>query len=146
MYSFASGVDGGLPASGPILDQQGNLYGTTSQGGGAGAGTIFQISPDGTETLLYKFAGGTDGIFPMGGLVRDPEGNFYGATLFGGANGVGTVFKVNNAGKETLLHSFDGTDGDVPWGGVIRDSAGDLYGTTSLGGVFNFGTVYKLTP
>ena len=146
LYSFANGNDGGLPYSGLVLDAKGNLYGTTSQGGGAGAGTVFKLDPTGKETLLYKFKGGKDGIFPMGGLVRDAKGNLWGTTLYGGVNGCGTVFKVNARGKETLVHSFTMADGDTPWAGLIQDGAGDLYGSTAVGGAFNFGTVFKIKP
>jgi uncharacterized repeat protein (TIGR03803 family) len=146
LYSFANGTDGGLPYSGLVLDGKGNLYGTTSQGGGAGAGTVFKIDPTGKETLLYELAGGRDGIFPMGGLVRDAKGNLWGTTLYGGANGFGTVFKVNPRGKETLVHSFAMADGDTPWAGLIKDGAGNLYGSAAAGGAFNFGTVFKIKP
>jgi uncharacterized repeat protein (TIGR03803 family) len=129
-----------------VLDGKGNLYGTTSQGGGAGAGTVFKIDPTGKETLLYELAGGRDGIFPMGGLVRDAKGNLWGTTLYGGANGFGTVFKVNPRGKETLVHSFAMADGDTPWAGLIKDGAGNLYGSAAAGGAFNFGTVFKIKP
>ena len=146
LYSFMNQDDGGLPASGVILDAQGNIYGTTSQGGAEMAGTIFKLTPEGKETVIYAFKNGADGVFPMGTLAHDSQGNFYGATLFGGVNDFGTVFEVTSAGEETLLHTFGGNDGMYPWGGVIRDDAGNLYGTTSEGGTFNFGTVYKLTP
>jgi uncharacterized repeat protein (TIGR03803 family) len=93
-YSFQGGADGELPSSSLILDSKGNLYGTTYQGGTPGYGTVFQISSDGTERVLYSFAGGTDGAGPVGGLVRDGRGNLYGTTYQGGATGYGTVFKV----------------------------------------------------
>jgi uncharacterized repeat protein (TIGR03803 family) len=146
LYSFAGGTDGALPYSGLVFDRAGNLYGATSNGGGAFYGTIFKIDPTGRETLLYKFAGGDDGIFPMGGLVRDAKGNLWGTTLYGGTNGLGTVFKVTPGRKETLVHSFDISDGDTPWAGLLRDRAGNLYGTTAAGGFFNFGIVFKITP
>jgi len=82
----------------------------------------------------------------MGGLVRDAKGDLWGTTLYGGANGFGSVFKVTARGKETLVHSFTMTDGDTPWAGLLRDKAGNLYGSAAAGGVFNFGTVFKITP
>lgn len=149
LYSFANGGDGGLPYSGLLLDAQGNLYGVTSQGGGAGAGTVFKIDASGQESLLYKFAGGRDGIFPMGALVRDSRGNFWGTTLYGGRNNFGTVFMVTPAGGEVLMHSFAGIDGDTPWSGLVRSMSSTavnlFYGTTALGGPQNFGTVFRIS-
>jgi uncharacterized repeat protein (TIGR03803 family) len=146
LYSFGGGEDGALPYSGLLLDADGNLYGTTSNGGGAGAGTIFKLSPTGKETLLYKFLGGTDGIFPLGSLLRDASGDFYGTTTYGGANESGTVYRLTGGGQETLLHSFDWAEGMNPYGGLIQDTAGNLYGTTAVGGAIGFGTVFKITP
>jgi uncharacterized repeat protein (TIGR03803 family) len=146
LYSFAGGEDGALPYSGLLLDADGNLYGTTSNGGGAGAGTIFRLSPTGKETLLYKFLGGTDGIFPLGSLVRDANGDFYGTTTYGGANAEGTVYRLTGTGQEKLLHSFDWAEGINPFGGLVQDAAGNFYGTTAVGGAIGFGTVFKITP
>jgi len=98
-----------------------------------------------TLTVLYSFKGGSDGSTPFGGLVRDSSGNLYGTTNVGGTSSLGTVFKVDSSGKETLLHSFSGgSDGANPVAGVIRDSAGNLYGATPSGGSSNDGTVFKL--
>jgi uncharacterized repeat protein (TIGR03803 family) len=123
-----------------ILDGQGNLYGTTDVGGdlacegGHGCGTVFKVDSTGHETVLYRFTGtGGDGVMPSGGLVRDAQGNLYGTTEFGGSSGYGTVFKVDIAGVETVLHSFNFTDGSDPWDGLISDGQGNLYGTTRLG-------------
>jgi uncharacterized repeat protein (TIGR03803 family) len=97
-----------------------------------------------TETVLYAFTGGSDGIEPMAPVVRDPAGNLYG-TSFQGTSGVGLVFKLQTNGQFTVLHSFTDTpDGALPSSGLIRDSAGNLYGETSGGGTFGFGTVYKV--
>lgn len=75
-------------------DPQGNLYGTTSSGGASGYGTVFKVTQTGTKTVLYSFAGGSDGANPTWGLVRDPQGNLFGTTYGGGASGYGTVFKL----------------------------------------------------
>jgi uncharacterized repeat protein (TIGR03803 family) len=150
LYSFTTNPsDGTNPFSGLTLDAKGNLYGTTYFGGTFGFGTVFKISPTGTETVLYNFTGGADGAYPYGSdLIRDKAGNLYGTTNFGGANGEGTVFMLSPSGSETVLHSFapDGVDGFFPFGGLVMDKAGNLYGTTLQGGAKNFGTVFKLTP
>ena len=161
LYSFTGGADGSLPDSRVIRDSAGNLYSTTPSGGafrncnGAGCGTVFKVDMTGKETVLYSFMGGADGAVPTGGLIRDTVGNLYGTTAGGGSlrcdGGCGVVFKVDAAGKETVLHMFKGSkaDGANPVAGVIRDTAGNLYGTTRAGGAALFcrggcGTVFKL--
>lgn len=146
LHSFGGNGDGALPYSGLLLDGKGNLYGTTSNGGIAGAGTIFKLSPRGKETLLYKFLGGSDGICPMGSLVLDATGDLYGTTVYGGANSRGTAYKLTGSGQETLLHSFDWAEGMNPYSGLVQDAAGNFYGTTAVGGAIGSGTVFKLVP
>ena len=161
LYNFAGRCDGALPEGGLLRDSAGNYYGTTIEGGdcsGQGAGTVFKIAPNGTETVLYAFQGTTDGNWPQGNLVSDKKGNLYGTTSFGGnmadcgGNGCGTVFEVSPNGTETVLYRFQGgSDGGEPLAGVIRDKKGDLYGTTELGGnmtacEIGCGVVFKLTP
>ncbi|HEX4268794.1 MAG TPA: choice-of-anchor tandem repeat GloVer-containing protein [Steroidobacteraceae bacterium] len=149
LYSFSSGSsDGGYPTSGLVLGSDGNYYGTTSQGGSANAGTIYKITPGGTETDLYAFTGGNDGGGAGGSLIQGSDGDFYGLTSTGGANGDGTVFKVTPSGTESVLYSFSGVtaDGDDPTGNLLLASDGNLYGTTRLGGASNYGTVFKVTP
>ena len=126
MHTLA-GTDGIYPYGGLIRDTAGNLYGTTSGGGLYGAGTVFELDTSGSETVLYNFTGYSDGTGPMGGLVRDKVGNFYGTTSGGGADGFGTVFKLETSGKETVLHSFAELEGP-PAAGLLRDGAGNLYG------------------
>ena len=150
LYSFGSnGTDGLTPAAGLVIGKNGNLYGTTLFGGANFYyGTVFEITPAGTETTLYSFAGyaQTDGANPYGGLIMDKNGNLYGATQYGGANGSGAVFEVSAAGAERVLHSFvsDGTDGYYPYAGLLIDAKGDLYGTTYQGGANNAGTVFEI--
>jgi uncharacterized repeat protein (TIGR03803 family) len=145
LYSFTGGADGGSPRSSLIRDSAGNLYGTTEYGGASGQGTVFKLDAAGTESVLYSFRGRADGATPVAGLVRDSAGNLYGTTYNGGASGFGVVFKVNTAGKETVLHSFaGGADGANPYAGLIRDSAGNFYGTTFYGGASNYGIVFKV--
>lgn len=101
-----------------------------------------------TFTTVYSFnAFVGDARVPTSKLMRDAAGNLYGTTLAGGASNLGTVFKIDRFGKETLLHSFQGSDGSEPfYGGLIMDLAGNLYGTTSAGGSYGNGTVFKLDP
>jgi uncharacterized repeat protein (TIGR03803 family) len=128
-----------------IRDSAGNLYGTTQNGGPAGAGVVYKVEPAGHETVLYTFTGAEDGYQPMSGVIRDSAGNLYGTTYGGGTAGVGVVYKVDTAGQQTVLYSFTGSaDGGHPLAGVIRDSAGNLYGTTQYGGASGAGTVYKV--
>jgi uncharacterized repeat protein (TIGR03803 family) len=177
LYSFCSSggcTDGYGPIAGLIQDSAGNFYGTTNGGGantfaddGDGGGTLFKLDAAGTETVLYSFCsqgGGncTDGLAPKGGVIEDASDNFYGTTYGGGANtypdvcgdGCGAVFKVDSAGRETVLYSFcpdqdECTDGAFPLSGLIEDSVGNLYGTASGGGAsgvqnLDAGTVFKL--
>jgi uncharacterized repeat protein (TIGR03803 family) len=153
LHRFAGGADGAAPAGPVVRDSAGSLYGATTSGGSSGLGTVFKVDKTGKETVLYSFAGGTDGANPYEtGLVRDATGNLYGTTLYGGGSGCGgsgcgTVFELDPSGKETVLYSFTGgTDGYAPWVGLYRDKAGTLYGTASSGGTSSCGTVFKLIP
>jgi uncharacterized repeat protein (TIGR03803 family) len=146
LHSFTGSPDGSRPGGDLIRDANGNIYGSTGYGG-TGNGTIFKVDADGEETVLYSFTGSPDGQYPVGALVRDGAGDLYGMTYIGGISGVGTVFKVDTTGKETVLHSFTGKGGDgaYPVAGLVRDAAGNLYGTTIGGGAScNCGTVFKL--
>jgi uncharacterized repeat protein (TIGR03803 family) len=155
LHSFTgTGGDGQYPLAGLVRDADGNLYGTTYNGGiyggvcgSSGCGTVFKVDANGKETRLHRFSGTPDGWLPYAGLVRDAAGNLYGVTLNGGTYNSGTVFKINKNGKESVLYSFNGSDGqgpNSPWGGLIRDAAGNLYGTTGNGGTFFGGAVFKL--
>lgn len=144
-YTF-SGKDGGMPAAPLISDVKGNLYGTTSSGGGSNLGVVFRLDTANNETILHSFAGGTaDGATPYGGLVLDGSGNLYGTTSSGGASGLGTVFKIDTYGTETVLHSFTGDpDGANPYAGLVMDNSGNLYGTTESSGTSAFGTIFQI--
>lgn len=108
LHSFGGGADGAFPTAGLNLDKAGNLYGATQSGGTFSVGTVFKVDPSGAETVLYNFTGGTDGANPSSAVTRDPAGNLYGTTYFGGEVRVGVVFKLDPAGTETVLHSFMG--------------------------------------
>ncbi len=146
LHTFTGGADGGRPLAGVILDTAGDVYGTTTAGGASGQGIVFELSPTGQETVIYNFTGGADGGQPYSGVIRDSAGNLYGTTWAGGAASQGVVFKLDAAGKETVLHAFAGypSDGAQPKAGLIRDPAGNLYGTTTLGGTTDEGTVFEL--
>jgi RHS repeat-associated protein len=152
LYSFCSEcTNGANPVAGLIQDASGNLYGTTEYGGPYAAGTVFKVDTTGHETVLYSFCPSGcsgDGKNPLAGLVQDVAGNLYGTTYDGGANDVGTVFKVDTAGHETVLYSFcsasNCTDGEYPYAGLMQDAAGNLYGTTAGGGASNNGTVFEV--
>jgi uncharacterized repeat protein (TIGR03803 family) len=150
LYKFCSlrhCADGANPISQLILDEAGNLYGTTS---GAPA-VAFKLKPnaDGrwTESVLYDFGAN----LPWGGLIFDGSGNLYGTTENGGTRYSGTVFELSpNSGggwTEQDLYVFGGgNDGGGPLAGLIFDEVGNLYGTTSGGGGSRWGTVFELTP
>jgi uncharacterized repeat protein (TIGR03803 family) len=158
LHSFSGGADGGYPYA-PVIRVDGKFYGTTLLGGQSscnapnGCGTVYQMNEHGHETVLYSFTGVTngDGAYPAGPLMRDAQGNFYGTTEGGGTDcdgsgaGCGTVFKIDTAGKETVLHAFtDSYGGQGPNSGVVRDSSGNLYGTNYSGGDENAGSIFKV--
>jgi uncharacterized repeat protein (TIGR03803 family) len=146
LYSFTGGADGESPFAALLRDAAGNLYGTTVLGGAFTLGTVFKLDATGKETVLYSFAGGTDGANPTAGLVEDELGNLYGTTEGGGSSHSGTVFRLDATGTEIILHTFSGgTDGAYPLAGLVRDAAGNLYGTTIDGGSFmSSGTVFEV--
>jgi uncharacterized repeat protein (TIGR03803 family) len=98
-----------------------------------------------TYTVLHSFAGPpNDGAFANAELIQDTAGNFYGTTNQGGTDDGGTIFKLDQTGVVTILHSFIGNDGAFPDGGLLRDAEGNFYGVTSTGGPAGLGTVFKL--
>jgi uncharacterized repeat protein (TIGR03803 family) len=163
-----NGTDGSSPEYGSLIQgADGNFYGTTSSGGTStncskGCGTVFQITPGGTLTTLYSFAGSPDGATPYAGLIQ-ANGNFYGTTYAGGAananctNGCGTVYEISPSGgtwTESVLYNFcqqpNCQDGIGPTAGLVQGSDGNLCGTTYAGGggncVSGCGTIFSITP
>jgi uncharacterized repeat protein (TIGR03803 family) len=146
LHTFTGGADGADPWGGLLRDAQGNLYGTTLYGGVYNDGTVFKVTPSGTESVLYTFRS-TDGAYPVGALIQDAAGNLYGTTNAGGAHGYGTVFKLTLSGALSVLYSFTGgMDGNAPYSSLVRDAQGNLYGTTYYGGAANHGTVFEVSP
>ncbi len=153
LYSFCSRgdcSDGENPGLGAIRDSSGNLYGTTTEGGMYGGGTVFEITSGGTFKVLYSFCSQfncADGENPEAGVIMDSSGNLYGTTTGGGANN-GNVFKLATNGTETVLYNFCSKrhcrDGAEPLAGVIMDSSGNLYGAAASGGAYGSGTVFKI--
>ncbi len=150
LHNFTGGSDGADPEAG-LIDVNGTLYGSTSQGGSSGCnsgcGTVFTVTTSGTEKVLYAFVGGSDGANPNAALI-DMKGTLYGTTYAGGGSGCNsgcrTVFTVTTSGTEKVLHAFAGSDGSAPVAGLL-DVRGTLYGTTSSGGKHDGGTVYSIT-
>jgi uncharacterized repeat protein (TIGR03803 family) len=153
LYAFVPGQgDGYSPSSALTRDNMGNLYGTTGFGGASGEGTVFALAADGTDRVIYSFAGGADGSIPVAGVIRDKSGNLYGTTYQGGSSncegeGCGTAFRISSSGAETVLHVFTGgSDGSQPLASLVEDTTGNLYGTTWLGGANGSGVVFVLAP
>jgi uncharacterized repeat protein (TIGR03803 family) len=145
IYEFKSRSDGSWPASGLVIDPEGNLYGAS--------GTVFELSPSPTgwikKTLhVLKQAEGVQNY--GGGLAIDSAGNLFGTTGLGGPHGYGAVYKLARSGarwKLSNVYGFQGVgDGCVPQSAVTLDSAGNLYGTTYTCGSTYGGVVYKLSP
>jgi uncharacterized repeat protein (TIGR03803 family) len=157
LYEFTGGSDGFFPRALLVGDAAGNLYGTTSEGGGLPAyGTVFKVDAMG-EKILHSFAGppggGGDGAYSGQGVIRDAAGNLFGVTGAGGTYGAGVVYKVDSSANETLLYSFTGgLDGGGPYSALLEDAEGNLYGTTQAGGNLNCagesgcGVVFELSP
>jgi uncharacterized repeat protein (TIGR03803 family) len=162
LYSFTAGTDGAFPLGPLVRDKAGNLYGTASEALGSygcdthSCGTVWQLTPDGTFTILHTFTSGNDGANPQGNLLMIGK-TLYGTTQWGGSNGCsstggsgcGTVYKLvaKPHGKYTVLHQFaDGTDdGQHPLAGLAQGPDKKLYGTTSKGGSKDGGILFSVT-
>jgi uncharacterized repeat protein (TIGR03803 family) len=157
IYRFTGADDGANPYSGLTFDSNGNLYGTATAGGTAGAGSVFELTPPvapatiWSETTLYDFMGTTDGTHPLAGIVIGPKGAIFGTAYLGG-DGFGTVFELvppavaGNPYTETTILTFKSTNGADPSDALLMDSAGNLYGTTGGAVAGIGGNVFKLVP
>ena len=164
LYSFTNGQDGGFPASGLTVGIDGNLYGATFTGGEEDSGVLFKMTPQGALTVLHSLSDSTEGNRPVGGLVQDTNGNFYGTAYLGGNYNpgsppffpFGTIFEMTPEGNVTRLYSFtNGFDGAYPSGGLTLGVDGNFYGTATSAGIpvlyviptpLTFGTIFKITP
>jgi uncharacterized repeat protein (TIGR03803 family) len=146
LHEFAGApTEPGSPLGALIQAADGTFYGTTSSGGTADAGTIYNMTISANVTVLHSFAGGsTDGANPQGALVQRNDGNFCGTTLAGGPANVGTVFCMTADGQVTILHAFTGGDEARPSGRLIQAIDGGLYGTTRSTGFPLFGVVFRI--
>jgi uncharacterized repeat protein (TIGR03803 family) len=142
-FSFGSSAvpglspNGAYPSGGLIFGPDGNLYGTTTQGGVNTGGTLFKITPAGVLTTLVAFGGPAPAQFQAyAPLYLGSDGYFYGTTNAGGTNGGGTAYKMSPSGVITILHNFagDGSEGTGLFGGLITTADGTVFGTTSDGG------------
>jgi uncharacterized repeat protein (TIGR03803 family) len=156
LYSFCSEpncADGDYPVSGLTVALDGNLYGVTTYGGANGiGGTFFRVTPSGELTTLHSFCAlpnCADGEYPTGQVIQALDGNFYGTTSNGGANGYGSIFRATASGEVTTLYSFcvqaNCADGEIPYAGLTQATDGNFYGTTDIGGAFDHGTIFRLT-
>ena len=155
LYTFLGDyTDGAFPIARVAFDQAGNIYGTTLSGGHftpcyafGWCGTIFKLTHSNgswTESIPYRFTGGSDGASPYAGVTPDAAGNFYGVTTFGASGNNGTVFQLTPSGLNTLVELP--TDASEPQGELIFDPAGNLYGTTSDSTSGGGATVFEMTP
>ena len=150
LYTFKTEAEGRNLNNGLIQARDGRFYGTTSAGGMARYGVVYQITPDGTATVppLYSFTAGVDGGLPGGGVIQASDGNFYGTAQVGGVANRGTIFRLTPDGTFTQLHSFTGgTDGANPVAALMQASDGSFYGTASReGGPWQVGgTIFRFT-
>src|SRR5215216_5698064 len=157
LYGFTGGVDGGEPYKGVTLDRAGNLYGTAVTGGSGscegGCGVAYKLTKCGgtwTQTVIHAFTGGDDGSGPGARVTVDRSGNVYGMTPTGGANGLGTIYKVHphrGTWIFQVIHTFTGgSDGSSGSAGRMILSHGRLYGAATTGGNYGSGVVFELTP
>lgn len=145
LHSF-SGADGALPLAGLIRGSSGEFFGTTSNGGSKGLGTVFRLTKDGSHTVLHSFTGSPDdGYSPETKLMQGSDGALYGVTKLGG--GPGTIFKLNpDSSGYRVLHQFVRAGGSLPKSDLLQGNNGTLFGTTLEGGVFDQGTIFKMNP
>jgi uncharacterized repeat protein (TIGR03803 family) len=143
LHSFNDGSDGASPTGGLIQGADGNFYGTTSQGGTNGGGTVFKLTPNGNLKILHEFGAG-DGAGPAAALLQGTDGNLYGTTEKGGLGGYGTAFAITTNGVLTTLVWFEWSNGAYPAAPLIQATDGSFYGTTFYGGKYNYGTIFRL--
>ena len=162
-FAAANADQGTYPEAGVIEGKDGNFYGTTSQGGAYGVGTVFQLKPDGTYKAIYSFGATTDDpASPSLGLVQDAQGNLYGTSAKGGSAGLGAIYKIDSQFNYSVIYSFmpapaaytftfnssyatNVSGGFSPNSPLVIGADGALYGTAS-GTTYGAGAIYKVTP
>ena len=160
IYNFASStLWSSQPTSTLLLANDGNFYGTTTDGGVCDCGILFLVTPGGAMTVVYEFAT-TNGAFdsnaptsPIGGVIQGTDGYLYGTASYGGAHASGAIYRVSLSGVESVIHSFSvtqsGTAGAAGWqpvGRLIQGSDGNLYGVTASGGFNGGGSIFSISP
>lgn len=158
LHAFKGGAGGAYVDVGLVQGSDGNFYGVTAGGGEGDVGTVFKLTPAGNNAgtsafeVIYAFGGGEDGARPGDGaspssrLIQAQDGYFYGTTFIGGANGLGTVYKISARGKASVVYSFGATPADAehPDSALVQGTDGFFYGTTEYGGEQGLGTAYRL--
>ncbi|HET7209674.1 MAG TPA: choice-of-anchor tandem repeat GloVer-containing protein [Terriglobales bacterium] len=155
IYSFAGDKDGAYLDTDLVIDNSGNLYGTSVQGGDFASGTVWELSPTSTgwvHKVLYSFRGGADGGEPYKGATLDAQGNLYGTAVTGGAGscegGCGVIWKLTRTGStwtQSVIHTFTGgEDGSGPGSGLTLGENGTLFGMTPTGGINGQGVIFQL--
>ncbi|MGC1654397.1 MAG: choice-of-anchor tandem repeat GloVer-containing protein, partial [Candidatus Sulfotelmatobacter sp.] len=154
LFSFQYDDNGCHPDAGLALADNGDIYGSTTDAGSDGGGTVFRVTPAGALTTIHGFNYALGGN-PNTAVLQGTDGNLYGTTVNGGPDGYGSIFKMTLGGTLTELHEFDFTDGwdpkDAP---LIQATDGNFYGTTAGGGPFSCptfpdrgcGTIFKISP
>jgi uncharacterized repeat protein (TIGR03803 family) len=154
LHAFTGGSDGIGGSAGRLVLSGTHVYGTATAGGDNSQGAAFELTQKQSGRWkfmpIYQFTGQPDAGFPYGGLALDISGNLYGTTYYGGASGMGSVYRLarkSGAWSEKLLYSFKGgSDGGAPLGNVVIDATGNLFGTTSGGGSAGDGVIFELSP
>lgn len=153
LLSF-NGTNGANPLANLVQGKDGNFYGAAPNGGASNAGTLFEISPDGSFfTNFYTFTGGSNGANPAGALIIGSDGSFYGTTYNGGVSNWGTIFRITTNGVFTRLGVLHGTNGANPYVALTEAADGSFYGTTKYGGPYpnttsggtGYGVIFRIT-
>jgi uncharacterized repeat protein (TIGR03803 family) len=156
IWNFSMDSGGYFPEGALVVGGDGNLYGAASFGGTNSDGVVFKVTLAGVESVVWNFGGSLEGGTPAPKLIIGSDGNLYGTTKGGGANGGGTLFKLTLDGMLSVVWAFGaGTDGAEAWTGVTQGIDGNFYGTTIGGGTiktcgleydYGCGTVFRVTP
>ena len=148
-FIYVDSSDGAFPQGALIQGGDGNLYGTTAEGGAANCGTVFMVTttnPANPMLITLASFDGTNGCNPQGGLLQASNGAFYGVTSSGGAYGCGAVFEMTTNLVPATLASFSDAAGYGPQGPLLQGTDGNFYGTTYSGGPGGYGTLFRITP